>query len=517
MEVRIENISMEKQEQKIEKLEKEPKISYHIFYGFHTTPKDLENLGQAVEKADIYIPELVNWRAEDLEGYNQLSQGEITPEELAAEDGLSQKSNFFKEFQIIYNSKKPILFVDLPEGHELFFERREACMFHDQARYLFANGKFQPAIEKMREHIKGYGDYLIKRDEVIRANLEKKVKELIKGHPELKKKKEVKTLLALGVGHTPFYHRLKKEKLPVSREFSHQPMVFHACGEAERKLKFSKEIDKEVLARVFIEGLLDDVLQREIEDTNKRMMVKRSISSKLTFEEIAEISKELGKGRGVSIADCLKKRNIKVPETEQEIDEMLKVKNMTRKIPEIPSIHPPYEVEGPPKEARKSFYEFAKNRIKYLTNEEIIKWDKARGGNQEQKYPEPALYFISVGGHREGDNLEKWINMLEIVVNKDVFKINKKDYSDLIPFVLEHEICETWLRAKKGAGSTIDTKKQHILAHRKAFLLAEQQELGDKFLEWIKLLNPDDVANIKQCEYALQVAKKQLEHLKKKK
>ncbi len=294
--------------------EKKPKISYHIFYGFHTTSKDLEKLGQAVEKADIYIPELVKWRAEDINDYNQLSQGEITPNELATKNYISQKSNFFKEFQIIYNSKKPILFVDLPEGHELFSERRKACMFHDQAMYLFANGKFQPAIEKMRKHIKGYSDYLIKRDEVIRANLERKVDELIKSHPKLKKKKEIKALLALGVGHTPFYHRLQKEKLPVSREFSNQPMVFHALGEAERRLRFFKEseIDKDVLARVFIEELLDYVLQGEIEDTNKRMMVKRSISSKLIFEDIAEISKELGEGLGVSIIDCLKKRNIKV-------------------------------------------------------------------------------------------------------------------------------------------------------------------------------------------------------------
>lgn len=188
---------------------------------------------------------------------------------------------------------------------------------------------------------------------------------------------------------------------------------------------------------------------------------------------------------------------------------------MRKKIPEIPYIHPPYEVEGPPKQARKSFYEFAKNRIKYLTNEEIVKWNKDRGGDQEQKRLEPALYFISAGGRGEGDNLEKWVSNLEIVVNKDAFKIQGKDYSDLIPFVLEHEIYETWLNVKKGAGSTIDTKKQHILAHRKAFLLAEQQGLGGKFLEWIKLLDPDNPKNIKQCEYALKVAKKQLGHLKK--
>lgn len=37
-----------------------------------------------------------------------------------------------------------------------------------------------------------------------------------------------------------------------------------------------------------------------------------------------------------------------------------------RKISEIPSIDPPYKVEGPPKEARKSYYEFAKKKLGHL-------------------------------------------------------------------------------------------------------------------------------------------------------
>lgn len=188
---------------------------------------------------------------------------------------------------------------------------------------------------------------------------------------------------------------------------------------------------------------------------------------------------------------------------------------MAPKLPESSFIKPSHKVEGPPKEARKSFYEFAKHRIEYLTNEEIIKWDKDRGGRQERKHPDPALYVISTGDHEEGNNLERWVSNLEIVVNKDAFKIQGKDYSDLIPFVLEHEIYEVWLDAKKGAASTLDRQKQHILAHRRAFLLAEQQGLGDRLLEWAKLTDPDNIENIEQCEYALQTAKKQSGHLKK--
>ncbi len=188
--------------------------------------------------------------------------------------------------------------------------------------------------------------------------------------------------------------------------------------------------------------------------------------------------------------------------------------NMPR-IPKIEYIHPPYKVEGPPKEARESFYEFAKKRIKYLTDEEMRKWDKDRGGDPESKQPKPALYIISIGGSKKGDSPEKWVDNLEIVVNKDAFKIKDKDNSAVMPFVIEHEIYETWLNAKKGAGSDLTMKKQHILALRRAFLLAEQQGLSEKFLEWNSLIDPDNVKNRELCEYALKVAKRMVKNVNK--
>jgi len=176
---------------------------------------------------------------------------------------------------------------------------------------------------------------------------------------------------------------------------------------------------------------------------------------------------------------------------------------MTHKLPESSFMNPSHEVKGTPKEARESFYEFAKKRIKYLNHEEFIKLNPGEIS--------PAFNIIDAESLQEGDNLEKWVDRLEITVDKDAFKIKGKDYSDLMPFVAEHEIYEAWLRAKKGTGSTLDREKKHILAQRRAFLLAEQQGLGDKFLEWAKLITPDKTKHIKQCEYALKVAKKQLQ------
>ena len=181
---------------------------------------------------------------------------------------------------------------------------------------------------------------------------------------------------------------------------------------------------------------------------------------------------------------------------------------MEPELPESSFIKPPYKVEGTPKEARASFYEFAKDRIKYLNEEEFRKWQK-----ENRKKPNFITTASLVIGFstREGDNFNKWIDNLEIIINKEGFNVYGKDYSDILPFVLEHEIYEAWLIGKKGVASELSDHKQHLLARRREYLLAEQAGLGDKMLEYATKVNPADK---EEYEYALKAAKKQLGHKK---
>ena len=136
---------------------------------------------------------------------------------------------------------------------------------------------------------------------------------------------------------------------------------------------------------------------------------------------------------------------------------------MTHKLPESSFINIPHKVEGTPKEARESFYELAKDKIKYLTNEEILKWYEDMFGRRQHSIP-LAAYII--GSNTEND-FNKWIYNLEIIVKKDAFNIEGKDYSDLLPFVLEHEIYEAWLSGKRGVGPALNKRKRHLLARRR--------------------------------------------------
>jgi len=83
--------------------------------------------------------------------------------------------------------------------------------------------------------------------------------------------------------------------------------------------------------------------------------------------------------------------------------------------------------------------------------------------------------------------------------------INGEDFSDCIPFIVEHDIFEAWLSAKKGAATSLDVSKKHLLARRREFLIAEQQGLGEKLHRFQMAVNPADK---KEYDEALVYAQK---------
>lgn len=157
-------------------------------------------------------------------------------------------------------------------------------------------------------------------------------------------------------------------------------------------------------------------------------------------------------------------------------------------LPETSRLEKPLNMEGLIIESKKSFYELAKSKIKYLSSEEIVEWHKKNSGREN--YLSTASYIIgcTLNVH-EDKSVEKLVNALEIVVNKDYFVINGNDFSDCIPFVIEHEIYETWLSAKKGTASSLEINTKHLLAKRKEYLMAEQQGLGEKYDRFERLMD----------------------------
>lgn len=324
MKVVKEAFSIEKPKTK----EKEPRISYHVFYGSHRTAKDLEKFDEAFEKADVYIPELFGWNNKDLWIFNKVSQGKLCFDVASMIYFAFPGSFRFKELQTIEGSRKPILFVDTPERHQLFDLKKESLRLYRESIGSFKQGEFQSSLQKMREHIITWADFISKREEVIRENLQEKIKDLIKERPELREKEEIKVLLRLGAAHTGIYHRLKKEEPLTFQQFTSLSKTFLILDEVLRKIMLAKDkrIDKDILAGGIIQEIISGPLERLTDDSNKLIVVGRKICSKLNLKDIKGISKELSENPERTIVDCLESHGIKIPKTEEEMDEMLKIK-----------------------------------------------------------------------------------------------------------------------------------------------------------------------------------------------
>lgn len=116
--------------------------------------------------------------------------------------------------------------------------------------------------------------------------------------------------------------------------------------------------------------------------------------------------------------------------------------------PENYYLKEPYKVEGASKESREAFFEMARSRIHYATREEMADFGRRTSGGDESGTT--ALYILLPREKMISGSVEKWIDGLQIVVNKDAFIRDDEDFSDLIPYAVEHELYELWVKSKPG-------------------------------------------------------------------
>jgi len=159
-------------------------------------------------------------------------------------------------------------------------------------------------------------------------------------------------------------------------------------------------------------------------------------------------------------------------------------------------LNAPHKLKDSIPESKKEFFELAKSRVKHMSREEFIKWHEEMFGDA---FDAPASNLIIKSEAGEIENLE-------IAINRDAFKIDNKDYSDLIPCVIEHETYEAWIEIKEGAmkkelasGKDEAFLKKHLLAERNEFLMAERMGLGEKLFEWRMKIAPEKEAEFRAC------------------
>ena len=316
-----------------------PKITVDFFFSAHETAEDVNRLPEALKNADVYVPEAIGWTKEDERLINQVSQGKMaldTPTNSADEVEASS----------LYNTKIPVVFVDLPKGHPLIKKFQEAGTKMGEASENFLLGNFDESIKIKKEAT--LDEVLInkERESFIADNLKKELKNLNKKFPSLKNKTNIKVLVALGAVHSPLYQKLKPE-LPSSKiTLGQDTFVFSTGNEIIRRLikNPQENIDDVVYAKAVLEEFIAQFFIYNISnnDVNKASWASRKLVAHLSEDQIRSFSKVAGDSFGMAsmlqsddirrrkLIKKLKELGINLPTTEAEVDELINLKKIKK-------------------------------------------------------------------------------------------------------------------------------------------------------------------------------------------
>lgn len=143
-----------------------PEVAF--YFSAHSDAENFEAMRQEFAQADIYISEQHGWTPDDLAAVRAMAEGTNKP--LHLREGRSAETAGDLEDELIYNSHKPIYFVDIPAGHELA-EADDGQEDLQRAVNEFALNDFVEAEQSVIQSAKKNAEYLDKKDNFLKKLL----------------------------------------------------------------------------------------------------------------------------------------------------------------------------------------------------------------------------------------------------------------------------------------------------------------------------------------------------------
>ena len=332
----------------------EPKIYIRIFYGKHGTKEDAIIFSDELEKADVYIPELGGWNQEELSALHNVSFGKMTPEKYVNKFMPHSDYYFFRlaELQLLYNSRKYITLIDIPQNHPIIKHYAEL-----ELPDINFNKTFKENLLLYRRYYEEKSSLTKIRENFMFAQLQEFINTLrqnIKKNPKLFPREKIESgitiLIFIGALHTRVSHYAQREitksrKLAtepifpsVSRKFASKPFFFYIDSEIIRRNLFGKNVSDGILAAKLFEELFQFAFSdnlSEIEENYQRLIVfRRKVIEKFSLDEIRNIFETIKKFGITSlellqerqkevIKNALLQKGIKLPQTPEEFTNML--------------------------------------------------------------------------------------------------------------------------------------------------------------------------------------------------
>ncbi|OGY12937.1 MAG: hypothetical protein A3A58_00665 [Candidatus Blackburnbacteria bacterium RIFCSPLOWO2_01_FULL_41_27] len=273
-------------------------IKIKVFYTAHSIASDLDGLDERLSDCDVYIPESEGWNPYILKIFNDVSSGERSPEEVLAKARMTPEDpryDFTKtQLEAIHETKKPITFIDVPEGEADYAEGLPPSYLEisEDGRVILKYG-YNESMQRSREDMENTSKEQDKRDSYMVSSLPTQLDKLKQDYPHLKGIKEINILLQIGVAHAKLFHLLREKGYSVERDHRMPPFRDY-MEQCVLRLQFGKELDDDnLVARAMLDYVLRTFflyqILEETQDTHNTAVQLREINNRFTLSEIEDL------------------------------------------------------------------------------------------------------------------------------------------------------------------------------------------------------------------------------------
>ncbi len=311
--------------------EKMPEVRIHLKFAPHESREDAAGFNDLLKQNDVYSPEFLGGDKDVEDKFNELSKGNISPEEFIEFLSTKYKSGrvshleFIKEIADgLFNSHKAVILVD--PGQDFMtteYDEKIKKINADSKENYFVKGKFREAIDYCRFIVKLMAEENIqRREEAIIKKLKDRIPLLKKDFPELDDKDTINLLITFGSAHTSLFQLLKKEGFPVTRSFNQMPYQYAFMHEAVRRHQYGKEISDELVSRALFEVVyLQYILKKFSSDHELLYRIARKVASGLSYSDIEGMSKKMGER--IALPNILNDLNVPLPLSQDDFDSLV--------------------------------------------------------------------------------------------------------------------------------------------------------------------------------------------------
>lgn len=294
-----------------ERREGEPEITIEFFFSPHLTAKDLVGLQERFNLCDVYVSEAAEFKPEEVLLADQIAKGKYRPDALDVPP--ERRTALQQENAMLFDSKKALVFIDIPEGNKLHVH---SVKFRQQllvASKAFCYQNFYQALDHAKMAIAENAKYIGGRDDYMADKLSK-INLAIAKHPELKNKDKIRVLVVLGSAHADLPNKIDSRFRVESSSSGKSDLLDELTIKKIRNQEFSDEL----VAKALFEAILRQVMHREfllINNSVFELKFARALMKHFSLAQIRDISKRTawemnvgdGTKNGIPVLEVLRK------------------------------------------------------------------------------------------------------------------------------------------------------------------------------------------------------------------